>query len=144
MPSYANAIGEAVKNIIRVLPAAPTTYFRKENVVYDADTFPIVVITIGLETPVGNTFGGSILKTYTVAISIYRENVGNLTSLMDQNVQFVLMCKQALDGTSLVGVPVVWSVDIIEASEWEDQPFGQGAEVSTFGLNVQTAELRNF
>ena len=145
MPSYAIPIGNAIVARIASLPGAPSTVIlRKENVQYTIDTNPCVVVTVGMETPISLTFGGSILKTYTVGISIYRDNAGNLSSTMNLNPDFTLLCKQALDDVQLIGVPVVWSVDIIEAQEWEDQPFGQASEVSTFGLTVHTAELRTF
>lgn len=145
MASYAKPIADAVVAVIRALPGGPgLVVFRKADVTYTTDALDngVIVVTVGMETPTSKTFDNSILKTYTVGITYYITNAGNLTSTMDALPEFVLKAKRALDGTSLAGMSVVWSVDIIEAAEWEDQKFGTATEASTFGLTVHTAEPR--
>ena len=146
MASYAKPIADAVVAVIQSLAGGPSLVaYRKENVTYTTDNLDngVIVVTIGMETPIDKAFGGSILKTYTVGITYYITNAGNLSTTMDSLPAFVLKVKQALDGTSLSGVGVVWNVDIIEANEWEDVAFAGGVEASTFGLTVYTAEPRN-
>ena len=148
MSSYAKQIGDAIVTVIQGLSGAPSlVQLRKENVLLSREEITevdgAVIVAVGLETPVNITTGGTIFKEYIARVMYARKNPGKVATELDTNPAFVLRMKQALDITSLAGVPVVWSVDLIEAEEWEEDEFGKAAEVSTFGLKVHTNEPRN-
>ena len=109
------------------------------------DAKTAVLVTVQRERPADRAFGGVIGKEYSLIVAVYRALTppGDVTSTPDANPALVLACKQALDGGSLAGVDVVWDVDLVDSAEWENRPFGQGMEVSRFGLLVRTSEPQN-
>ena len=146
MASYAKQIGDAVVTIIAALPAAPATVkYRKENAAYSRETPPFVFVTVGMEAVLRHTFDGSVLKTYIVRIMYARvpPTPGSIATELDTNPSFMLKIRQAFDTNSLTGVSAAWQVDVVESSEWEEETFGKGAEMSTIGLKVFTAEPQN-
>ena len=150
MSSYAKQIGDGIVAVIQGLSGAPSTVqYRKEDALLSREeitaTDGAVIVSVGRERPTGRTFGTTIFKEYTGRVTYYRKPTipGGIATDLDTNPLFLLQMKQALDGTSLTGASVVWSVDIIEHSEWEEQAIGQGAEVSTFGLLIKTNEPTN-
>ena len=144
MASYAKPIADSFVATILGLPGAPALVkHRKENTLMGRETPPGVIVSIGDERRVGRTFEGTILKEYEFIVGIYRTNLADVSTNLDLNPEFILKVKQALDVGTVSAVPVVWDVDLVDSPEWERQPFGQGWEVSRFGLLVKTAEPRN-
>lgn len=156
MASYFLPIANAVKTLLDAIPGAPTVIVRKESVLHarERDTLgasPICVVSLADErveswSAMGNGGGdlGTIAKSYTIAITVYRSNAtAALSTTLATNPDFLLSAKQALHRVTLSGVPVVWDSQLMEHSEWEEQSFGVGMEASTFAVMYRTAEPRN-
>jgi hypothetical protein len=144
MPSYAKPIADAVVNVLASLTGAPATVVsRKDNSMEGRDSKPIVIVSWGIERKTGRTTGGTVFKEYEIVVGIFRSCQADIESNKDLSPTYILTAKQALDKTSLAGVPVVWDIDLVDDPEWEHQPFGQGMEVSRFGLVVRTNEPQN-
>lgn len=144
MASYAKQIADAVVGVIQGVQGAPATVqYRKANSLYAKEQKPAVIVSIEDETKLGRAFEGTIHKQYKVVIGIYRLCLADIASDLDLSPQFILRVKQALDRASLTGVTVAWDVDLVDNPEWENQPFGNGMEVSMFGLLVTTTEPQN-
>lgn len=144
MPSYAKQIGDAIVAVIGGLPGAPQLIkLRKDNAILGRESPPAVIVTVESEAKAGRAFEGTIHKEYKVVIGIFRACLADVSSNLDLNPAFILECKQAFDVTTLAGASVVWDIDLVDNPEWEHQPFGQGWEVSRFGLLVKTTEPQN-
>lgn len=153
MASYAAAIAEAVTSVLAGLtPEACPIEWRRTDVIESRETVPRVIITNGPEMQVNRgALGdittplllGSVFKGYTVGITVYDSNDGELAG-NDVNPSFILRAKQTLNTASLTGVPEVWDTDLVENNlEWENQPFRDGAQVSRFAVLFITSEPRN-
>ena len=153
MPSFAVPIASAVRTVIAALTNAPSLVeVRKTDVAFPRDittAFSAVIITIGNErefmavSSAGtSTDQGDVLKVYEIGISIYGKLFGKLASDLTNHPDFVLQCKQALNKTTLAGVPTVFRTQLIEHDEWERNEFGKDGEVSRFGLLFFNAETR--
>lgn len=144
MASYAKSIADALVTTISGIVGAPELVKqRKDNTLMGRETPPGVIVSIGDERKVGRTFEGTIFKEYEIIVGIYRTCLADVSTNLDLTPEFILKVKQALDVGTIASVPVVWDVDLVDNPEWEHQPFGQGWEVSRFGLLVKTAEPRN-
>lgn len=144
MASYAKPIADAFVATILGLPGAPILVKqRKDNAIMGRETPPAVIVSIETERKVGRSFEGTILKEYEIIVGIFRTCLADVSTNLDLTPEFIMKVKQALDVPTLAAVPVVWDVDLVDNAEWEHQPFGQGWEVSRFGLLVKTAEPRN-
>lgn len=147
MASYAVPIANAIATAITGVSGAPTVAVRKQDALHASElTSAYCIVSVEREAAESRAFEGSILKQYWLIVSLYRKlapTVGDIGSNLDSNPALVLSIKQACDLTALSGVSVVYDVDLVDAAEWEQQPFGVGVEVSRFGLVVRTSEPRN-
>jgi hypothetical protein len=149
-----NDVATACKTILDALSGFPDTTIRKEGVVYAREkeslTTPQCVIAFGDERPYEpvTTFGDATNKPtngkiYGLVFQLYLTNPGNLDSTLTTNPNFVKQAKQALNTITLAGAASIWQTELVENPAWENQPFGDGAEVSEFGMNFYSAEARN-
>jgi hypothetical protein len=146
MPSYAIAIGDGIRITIAAQPGSPDLVEQRAiGVAHPRDPVEAVYVAMGDVRVLGYTFGGRIRKEYEAVITSIRRRpqLGDITQDLDTGPDFLKRCKQALDGTSIVGVPVVWDVTLVDDPVWEQQAFAKGYEMSQFGLLVRTDEPRN-
>lgn len=143
-------IAAAVKTVVDGVSGAPTTVVRKRGAVRSRETLPLCVISFGDEggeewatLGAGSAEQGGIGKTYSILISVYRENAGDLDTTLTTNPDFIDAAKEALNKGSLSGVSSVWDTALEAHEEWEGQEFREGAEVSRFKLWFRTSESRN-
>lgn len=153
MASFAVPIANAVKTIVTALTGAPSlVQVSKTDVIHPRDitsAFAAVIITMGDEIEIGSVSGagtstdqGDVLKSYQIGITIYGTNFGNISTDLSSHPDFVLACKQALNKTTLSGVPSVYGSRLVSNSEWESTAFGDGNEMSVFGMVFWNAETR--
>jgi hypothetical protein len=142
-------IADAVRTILATLPNAPTVEVRKNDSMFGRDVPPMVIVTLGDEGVTAAVSGagtstdlGDVYKSYQIGITIYRNCLADIDSSIGNNPDFILAAKQALNKVSLAGVPQVRDTTLVDHPEWEGEAFGQGAEVSRFGIVFFAWETR--
>lgn len=146
MPSYEIAIGDGIATTVRGVSGAPGLVEQRAiGAAHPRDPVEAVYVAVGDGRPTGYTFGDRVRKEYEVVVTSIRRRpqLGDITQDLDTGPDFLKRCKQALDGPTIAGVPVVWDVALVESPTWENVAFGQGYEMSQFGLLVRTDEPRN-
>ncbi len=146
MPSYEFAIGTGIRDVIAAVDGAPDMVeLRAMGAAHPRDPVEAVYIAVPNHRMLGYTFGDRVRKEYDVVVTSIRRRpqLGDITQDLDTGPAFLKLCKQALDGATISGVPVVWDVTLVDDPTWERQAFSQGYEMSQFGLLVKTDEPRN-
>lgn len=150
MPSYFKTIADAAAAVLAALPGVPgPVTVRKDNAVQPREQTPRVVVDFGEERVIQAVSGagtdtdqGDVLKEYAIGVSVYRRRHADVSTDLSPNADFVLAAKQALSKKTLAGAPSVYGTRLVDSAAWEHQPFGQGWEVSTFGVLFYSAETR--
>lgn len=144
-----NTIATQVKSVIDALSLGVTTVIRKDAVIYEIDTLPLIVISLVTDlgeewatTGDGSTDQGTVGRGVTIGISVYRANAGALQSDLSANPDIFQSVKRALNKGSLSGASTVWDTRLRENELWEGQAFRDGDEVSEFAMDFGSAELR--
>lgn len=144
MASYAVPIAQAFGAVIVAVPGSPSLVeVRAIAAAHPRDPVEGVFIAPARERKTGRAFGGSVYKEYDFVVTILRQRQGDVTTGIDANPALILAIKQAVDRPTLAGVPQVWDVDLVDNAEWENKAFGQGYEMSQFGLLARTIEPQN-
>lgn len=148
MASVFKPITDAVATALTGVSGMPTVVVRKTDAMRARETPPICIVSYGNDAPAGwattgdgNTDLGTIGKTYSVVVAIYRTSLADIADSAT-NPDLIEAAKQALNGGTVSGVSNVWSTELESHPEWESQPFGQGAEVSRFAVHFEAAESR--
>ncbi len=150
--SYIPPIAAAVVNVISGLPGAPSfIQYREEDQIGSGDTRPCVIVTTDVEEPMPevdvsgagtDTDLGARGMTYPVGISIYKERLGDITTGIATQQDFVLTCQQALNKLRLSGALTVWGTRLVRRNAWEHRDLGNGWEYSTFAILFFSSEPR--
>ncbi len=147
MASTWKSVGDQIVAIVAAVAGAPAfVELRKTFVVHPlqagtGDPDSGVIVSGGLEKTAGYTFGVSVLNDLGYVVSIYTRSLPAVDAT-DTRPTFLQLCKEALSVTEIAGTPV-WDFDMVDKSEWENQPFGKGGELSQFGVLYRTSEPRN-
>lgn len=143
MASYALTIAGAVKSGLDGLTGWPTTVIEKVPVLTGRATLPQAIVYPIRERLVGRSFGGRVLKDYTIGVVLLRESLADVATNTDVHPDLVLRAKQLFDDDALAGAPTVKDVTLVESAEWEGQEFRKGAEMSAFALVFRSSEPQN-
>lgn len=143
MAAQAKLIADAIVTIIQGVSGAPSLVeWRKTDVFFpnkpSGDPSTGVIVSGGPESWEGRVFEASVNKSYPWQISYYKP-VAPPVPGDNTNPQFWQDMITALSVTTLIGTKV-WDYEIATRSEWENQPFAQGIEVSRGGVLYRTNE----
>ena len=141
MAAQAKLIADAIVALIRTVSGAPTLVeWRKTDVFHPTrgDGSTGVIVSGGPESWAGRVFETSVNKEYPFQISYYKPSTPSVPGDNTQP-QFWQDMVTALSVTTLSGTKV-WDYEIVTRSEWENQPFTQGIEVSRGGVLYRTNE----
>lgn len=145
-----NTIATQAKAVIDALSLGLTVVIRKDGVIYEADTYPLVVISFAGDmgegwatTGNGSTDQGTVGRGVTLEIGVYRDTQAELQTGMDTNPDYFQSVKRALNKGSLTGATTVWDTRLTTNEMWEQRAFRDGGEVSSFQLEFGSAEVRN-
>ena len=147
-----NTIATAAKAILDGLASFPAVSIRKDGALHpnEISTTSQCVIAFGQESVQAGllTFRDATGKPtdghiYGLIFSLYLVNLGDIESNMSTFPDFVKAAKQALNTVTLSGASTVWNTELVENAAWEGVKFRDGVELSEFGINFYSAELRN-
>lgn len=140
-------VGGQIASIIGGVAGAPAfVELRKTFVIHPlvqgiGDPDQGVIVSGGTEKTLGYSFEGSTANAYGYVVSIY-DRTTPVVDATDTRPTFLELVKEALSVTTIAGTPI-WDFEIADKTEWENQPFKQGGEISQFGLLYRTSEPTN-
>ncbi len=141
MAAQAKLIADAIVTLIQGVSGTPSLVeWRKTDVFHPLRGDPAtgVIVSGGPEAWAGRVFETSVFKEYPFQISYYKPTTPDVPGDNTQP-QFWQDMVTALSVTTLPGT-LVWDYEIATRSEWENQPFTQGTEVSRGGVLYRTNE----
>ena len=150
MASYFKTIADAARTVAAAQSGAPALCeVRDTDVVHPRDVVPCLIVTMGGEQEIGAASGagtstdqGDRLMAYQLGFTEYRHRPGTNSTDLSLNQDFILLAQQALNKTTLTGATTVYGTKLVRRDAWEHQPFGQGWEVSRWGMIFWSSEPR--
>lgn len=147
MASTWKTVGDKIVTIVAAVTGAPAfVVLRKTFVVHPVqagtgDPDSGVIVSGALEKTAGYSYEGSTANNLGYVVSVYTRTPPTVNAT-DTRPTFLELCKEALSVTTITGTPV-WDFEVLDKSEWENQPFGNGGELSQFGVLYRTSEPTN-
>jgi hypothetical protein len=135
-------IADAIVALVSALPGAPSkVVWRKVETWHPTavDGTDGICVSGGLDTTTEHAMDGNEYHEYAFQVAYFKPTTPNVEG-DDTNPTFFSLVKAALSTTTLPAVPVVWDYEIAARSEWEDQGFTDGVEVSRCGVLYRTNE----
>lgn len=144
MASTSKLIADKIVSTIQGVAGAPSlVQWRKTEVFYPnktgGDPSTGIIVSEGTDRIIRRHFGQCADHEYAYQVAYFKPTTPLVTG-DDTNPAFFTLVKTALSVTSFAGTPV-WDFDLAERSEWENQPFSDGVEVSRCGVIYRTNEV---
>jgi len=132
---------QAVKAKIDNAGGYPTVVIRRNMVILDSDTMPVIVIGYPYGENTSDFIFGAKTDVWQVGVAIVSANNRNFTTGIDSDLLMRSNLKDLLTGVKLTGVSAVWDTDVDNGPPIKIPTTQATAnyQVSTFRVSYKTS-----